>query len=57
MTAYKATYLGTVMAVFSTGLMFCFAEQIPTWLTPDPTLRSMIFDTLPLVSSILARFE
>ena len=52
MTAYKATYFGAVMAVFSTGLLFCFAEQIPSWLTPDPTLQRMIFETLPLVSPI-----
>lgn len=53
MTAYKAAYLGAIIALFSTGLLFCVAEQVPRWLTPDPTIQRMIFETLPLVRPYL----
>lgn len=48
-TAYKAIYLGSVVAALSTAFMFIVAEQLPKWLTPDPMLQRMIFETLPLL--------
>jgi hypothetical protein len=49
LASYKAIYLGIVVAVFSTALLFIFAPYVPAWLTPDPTLQGMIFDLLPLI--------
>ena len=49
MSANKAMYMGVVLALVSTGVLFTIADQLPTWLTPDPTLQYMIFQTLPLV--------
>ena len=49
-TAYKAIYFGSVVASLSTAFMFIVAEHLPKWLTPDPMLQRMIFETLPLVS-------
>jgi hypothetical protein len=47
--AYKAIYLGIVVAVFSTSILFIVAEYLPVWLTPDPTLQRIIFELLPLM--------
>ena len=49
MSANKAIYMGVVLAFVSTGVLFTIADQLPTWLTPDPTLQYMVFQTLPLV--------
>ena len=49
MSANKAIYMGVVLALVSTGVLFTIADQLPTWLTPDPTLQYMVFQTLPLV--------
>jgi hypothetical protein len=49
LAAYKSIYLGIVVAVYSTALLFIAAPYIPGWLTPDPTLQGMIFELLPLI--------
>ena len=49
LVAYKGIYLGIIVAVFSTGLLFTIAEYMPAWLTPDPTLQRMIYEIIPLM--------
>lgn len=47
--AEKGMYVTTVVAVFQAGLIFCIAQYIPAWITPDPTLQLMMFQLFPLV--------
>ena len=47
--AWKTVLLGFEIAVFSTALLYIIAENIPSWLTPDPTQQKMIYETLPLL--------
>jgi MatE len=47
-SAYKAIFLGLFTAVFITSLLFIGGEDIPTWLTTDPTLQRLTADLLPL---------
>jgi Na+-driven multidrug efflux pump len=47
--ALKCILLGFQVAVFSTGVLYVLAEYIPKWVTPDPTLQKMIYETLPLI--------
>ena len=47
--AYKCILLGFQIAVFSTGVLYILAEYIPKWITPDPTLQKLIYETLPLL--------
>jgi Na+-driven multidrug efflux pump len=45
----KSIYLGVVVSVFCTAILFIVSEYLPRWLTPDPTLQRMIFELLPLI--------
>jgi MatE len=47
-SAYKAVFLAIFAAVFITSLLFIGGEDIPTWLTTDPTLQRLTADLLPL---------
>lgn len=47
-SAYKAIFLAIFAAVFMTSLLFIGGEDIPTWLTTDPTLQRMTAELLPL---------
>ena len=46
---YKAVYIGFVISVFTTSLVYIFGKNIVTLVTPDVTLQRMIYDMLPLV--------
>lgn len=48
MSAYKAIFLGIFAAVLITSILFIGGEDIPTWLTTDPTLQRLTADLLPL---------
>ena len=48
-SAYKGMYLGVVISVYGTAALFLMSGHMPGWLTPDPTLQHMIFETLPLI--------
>ena len=37
----KSIYIGVVVAVFETALLFIIAQSLPSWLTPDPVLQEM----------------
>ena len=47
--AFKAMYLGVMVSVFVTTLLFILSPYIPGWLSPDPTLQRMVFDVIPLI--------
>eukprot|EP00934_Nitzschia_sp_Nitz4_P007002 Nitzschia sp. Nitz4//scaffold305_size22082//6383//10884//NITZ4_008581-RA/size22082-processed-gene-0.1-mRNA-1//1//CDS//3329547086//6992//frame0 len=49
LAAYKAIYLGLLVAIFSTGILFLLAQYIPKWLTPDLTLQGMLFEMIPMM--------
>lgn len=48
-SAYKGMYLAVVISVYGTAALFLMSGHLPGWLTPDPTLQHMIFETLPLI--------
>lgn len=45
----KSLYVSCIAAVYCTGILFALALYVPGWLTPDPTLRKMVFDVIPLI--------
>jgi MATE family multidrug resistance protein len=48
-SAYKGLYLSIVISVYSAAFLFIVSGHLPKWLTPDPTLQRLIFETLPLI--------
>ena len=48
LSSYKAIYLAMFCALFITSVLFIGGEDIPTWLTKDPTLQRMCADLMPL---------
>jgi Na+-driven multidrug efflux pump len=48
LSSYKTLYLGISAAVLYTAIVFVAGDDIPTWLTNDPTLQRMIADLVPL---------
>ena len=48
LSSYKSLYLGTMVSILITGIMFIAGDSIPTWLTNDPTLQRMTAELIPL---------
>ena len=48
MSANKGAYVGIFLALFLTSGLFVLGDDIPTWLTSDPTLQRMISELIPL---------
>jgi MatE len=48
LSSFKSMYLGVAVSVFITSCMFIAGEDIPTWLTNDPTLQRMTAELIPL---------
>jgi len=48
-SAYKGMYLAIVSSVYGTAGLFLMSGHLPGWITPDPTIQHMIFETLPLI--------
>jgi Na+-driven multidrug efflux pump len=48
LSSFKSMYLGVAISVFLTSCMFIAGEDIPTWLTNDPTLQRMTAELIPL---------
>ena len=48
MSANKATYLGVFLALFLSCFLFILGDNIPTWLTTDPTLQRLLAELIPL---------
>lgn len=47
-SAYKSILIGTFLAFFITSAIYMAGEDLPTWLTSDPTLQHLLRDLLPL---------
>lgn len=48
MSAYKSIYLGVFFSSILSSLLFILGDNIPVWLTRDPTLQRMLRDLIPL---------
>jgi len=48
-SAYKSLLIGTIFGFFITAIFFIMGDDMPTWLTVDPTLQNMVGDLIPLV--------
>lgn len=48
LSSYKTLYLGIFVSVFVTACMFIAGENIPIWLTNDPTLQRLTAELIPL---------
>jgi Na+-driven multidrug efflux pump len=48
LSSFKTLYLGVSASIFITACMFIAGEDIPTWLTNDPTLQRMTAELIPL---------
>jgi len=55
LAAFKALFMALIVSLFLTGVLFIIAGELPRWLTPDPTLRTMVnttgclyFESFPL---------
>ena len=48
LSSYKAIYLALFCALFLTSILFIGGEDVPTWLTSDPTLQRICADLMPM---------
>ena len=49
MSSYKSIFMGTCLSVIITSLLFILRGRLPEWLTPDETLREMLYQVIPLI--------
>ena len=47
-SAYKSIYLGTFISLIISSGVFIVGDNLPTWLTTDPTLQRMVSELVPL---------
>jgi Na+-driven multidrug efflux pump len=50
LAAYKGMYFAFIISVYFAAILLLISGDLPKWLTPDPTLQKMIFETLPLIA-------
>lgn len=48
LSAHKSLMIGVFTALFITSILFMCGEDLPTWLTNDPTLQHLLRDLLPM---------
>jgi len=48
LSAYKSVMIGVYTALFTTSMLYMFGDDLPTWLTSDPTLQHILKDLLPM---------
>jgi len=48
LSSYKSIYLAIFCALFISSVLFIGGEDVPTWLTSDPTLQRMTAELMPL---------
>lgn len=48
LSAYKSIMIGMFTALFTTSIIYMFGDDLPTWLTSDPTLQHILKDLLPM---------
>lgn len=47
-SAYKSMLIGVFAGIYLTALIYICGDDLPTWLTTDPTLQKLLRDLLPL---------
>lgn len=50
LSSYKSLFMGVSLSFLITSLLLIMGEDLPKWLTPDETLRSMLNDVIPLIA-------
>lgn len=48
-SSYKSIHLAAIVALLATSIFLIMGEDLPTWLTSDPTLQHMLAQQIPLV--------
>lgn len=48
LSAYKSMMIGVFTSLFVTSALYTCGEDLPTWLTNDPTLQQLLRDLLPM---------
>ena len=48
-SSYKSIHLAAIVAFLATSIFLIMGEDLPTWLTSDPTLQHMLAQQIPLV--------
>jgi Na+-driven multidrug efflux pump len=49
LSSFKSLLMGVILSVFITALLFIMGDELPKWLTPDPTLQNMLNDVIPMI--------
>lgn len=50
LSSYKSLFMGVSLSFLITSVLLIMGEDLPKWLTPDETLRSMLNDVIPLIA-------
>ena len=48
-SSYKSIHLAAILAFIATAILLLMRDDIPTWLTSDPTLQRMLAQQIPLI--------
>lgn len=48
-SSYKSIHLAAILALIATAIVLLMRDDIPTWLTSDPTLQHMLAQQIPLI--------
>ena len=48
-SSYKSIHLAAILALIATSIVLIMRDDIPTWLTSDPTLQHMLAQQIPLI--------
>ena len=48
-SSYKSIHLAAILALIATAILLLLRDDIPTWLTSDPTLQHMLAQQIPLI--------
>lgn len=48
-SSYKSIHLSAILAFIATAIVLLLRDDIPTWLTSDPTLQDMLAQQIPLI--------
>lgn len=48
-SSYKSIHLSAILALIATAIVLLLRDDIPTWLTSDPTLQDMLAQQIPLI--------
>lgn len=49
LSSYKTMLIAVICATLFTSLLWMLGEDLASWMTPDPTLQSLIVEVMPLM--------